>query len=221
MYKWRLSLIFVVLFTTVASAEKIYLKNGRMIEGQVLRQDSRKIVVSVSGIEITYFNDEVERIGDQAVQATPSSTGPELKKIPEPNALPKVSTPETVIKENAQPAAGLSAVQPKSSTKQQLVWRLIELMGTREMMHERFETMLKELPQDQAAQLRGALDIDELLVQLIPVYERHLSEAELRGLIAFYEGPSGQVMMEKMPKILEDSVAVSVDYFRRKFPSAQ
>lgn len=40
----------------------------------------------------------------------------------------------------------------------------------------------------------------------IPIYDKHLTHDEIRGLIQFYESPLGQKVIQVMPKLLEDSM---------------
>lgn len=51
--------------------------------------------------------------------------------------------------------------------------------------------------------------IDEMLVEIVPMYARHFSAAEIRELAAFYKTPLGAKMLTKMPEILNESVQMS------------
>ncbi len=50
---------------------------------------------------------------------------------------------------------------------------------------------------------------DGLIQRLIPVYDKHLSHEEIKGLIGFYESPLGRRYVEVLPDLLQDSYAVS------------
>ncbi|MDP7114383.1 MAG: DUF2059 domain-containing protein [Myxococcota bacterium] len=49
---------------------------------------------------------------------------------------------------------------------------------------------------------------DELVDLVIPLYERHLTHEDVKGLIAFYESPLGRKLVSKQPLIMEESMLV-------------
>lgn len=48
--------------------------------------------------------------------------------------------------------------------------------------------------------------IDDLVTMLAPVYEKHLTEADLNEVIKFYSSPIGKKLAEKTPAIMEESM---------------
>jgi len=50
--------------------------------------------------------------------------------------------------------------------------------------------------------------MSDLAVELTPVYKKHLSLEDLKGLIAFYETPLGKKYAKKTPAIMQESMAV-------------
>ena len=46
----------------------------------------------------------------------------------------------------------------------------------------------------------------EIVKQIIPIYKRHFTEAEIDALIKFYESEVGAKLIEKMPAILDESM---------------
>jgi len=46
----------------------------------------------------------------------------------------------------------------------------------------------------------------------IPIYDKHLTHEEIRGLIAFYQTPLGAKLIAKMPAIAQDSMAVGMKW---------
>lgn len=50
--------------------------------------------------------------------------------------------------------------------------------------------------------------VDDLVNMLSPVYEKHITEAELNEIIKFYSTPAGKKLAEKTPSIMEESMAV-------------
>jgi uncharacterized protein len=49
---------------------------------------------------------------------------------------------------------------------------------------------------------------DELVELVIPIYERHLTHEDVKGLIAFYESPLGRKLVAQQPLIMEESMLV-------------
>jgi hypothetical protein len=47
---------------------------------------------------------------------------------------------------------------------------------------------------------------DSLFDQIVPIYHRHLSHAEIRELIAFYESPIGRKTIAIMPQVVGESM---------------
>ena len=46
----------------------------------------------------------------------------------------------------------------------------------------------------------------ELIERIIPVYDRHLSHADVKALIAFYRTPAGKRLIQAMPLITSESM---------------
>ena len=61
---------------------------------------------------------------------------------------------------------------------------------------------------------------DELIAEIIPVYQRNLTSEEVSSLVSFYNSPSGQKILDKMPKLTQDAMQVGVDYARKKMDAA-
>lgn len=48
--------------------------------------------------------------------------------------------------------------------------------------------------------------LDDLVTMLAPVYEKHLTEADLNEIIKFYNSPTGKKLAEKTPLITDESM---------------
>lgn len=51
--------------------------------------------------------------------------------------------------------------------------------------------------------------LDEMVAELVPVYARNYTTAEIKQLAAFYQSPLGQKMLATMPKVMGESMEVS------------
>jgi hypothetical protein len=54
---------------------------------------------------------------------------------------------------------------------------------------------------------RSKADMKHLLDLLAPIYDKYLSDAEIKGLIVFYQTPLGKKTLEVMPKVMAESQA--------------
>jgi hypothetical protein len=50
--------------------------------------------------------------------------------------------------------------------------------------------------------------IDQLVDMLAPVYQKHMTEDDLKKIIKFYQTPTGKKYAEKTPLIMQESMAV-------------
>lgn len=49
---------------------------------------------------------------------------------------------------------------------------------------------------------------EDLLNMLLPVYQRHLAETEIKDIIRFYQSPAGKKFAEKSPLIMQESMQI-------------
>ena len=60
--------------------------------------------------------------------------------------------------------------------------------------------------------------VDEILEQLIPLYDKNFTEDQLKAFITFYSSPDGKKLLDTIPILMRDSVDISAKYFEEKFP---
>lgn len=58
----------------------------------------------------------------------------------------------------------------------------------------------------------------QLREPMVQIYAKHYTEAEVQGLIAFYESPLGRSMVAKTPAVMQDSAAVTQAMMQRVMP---
>jgi hypothetical protein len=54
--------------------------------------------------------------------------------------------------------------------------------------------------------------INQLVNLILPIYQKHLTEADLLGVIAFYETPAGKKFAEKTPLITQESMVAGQEW---------
>ena len=71
------------------------------------------------------------------------------------------------------------------------------------------KAMLPEATERFWKEFQDGIDTDQLLNQLIPIYQKYLSEKDVNDIIKFYLTPAGKVLLEHQPSIMKESLAVS------------
>lgn len=93
----------------------------------------------------------------------------------------------------------------------------ITLDAMKTQMQRGSEAMLREkVPQPTADQLKevdaiveqefATITMDDLIRDVIPVYQRHLTRSDVEALIAFYSSPVGQKLRREEPAMMRESM---------------
>ncbi len=56
------------------------------------------------------------------------------------------------------------------------------------------------------------VDPDKLMDLIVPIYDKHFTNDEIMGLIAFYETPLGKKMVSSLPQVMAESAAAGGKY---------
>jgi len=51
--------------------------------------------------------------------------------------------------------------------------------------------------------------VDGMLNDMIPIYQKHLNQADIDAMIAFYSSPTGKKLMQQLPQITEEAMQAS------------
>ena len=101
--------------------------------------------------------------------------------------------------------------------------KLIELtnsamMGKQVMdaLFAQFKPAFPQVPADVWDEMAAVFKPEELTELSIPIYERNFTRAEIDGLIAFYESPIGQTMLQKMPLVVQESLQAGNQWGQEK-----
>lgn len=86
--------------------------------------------------------------------------------------------------------------------------------GVRPRNREAFDRYMKRVNEV----LREEASWAQLKEPMVQVYAKHYTEAEVQGLIAFYESPLGRSMVAKTPAVMQDSAAVTQAMMKRVMP---
>lgn len=114
------------------------------------------------------------------------------------------------------------APAPPAASREQVI-TLMELQGSKALMGQMVEQMLAtqvegmkklrpDIPADFwnefTAEMRRQLRVEELLDQMVPIYQRHFSRDDLEQLIAFYRSPVGRKFFSELPLIQREAMQV-------------
>jgi hypothetical protein len=83
----------------------------------------------------------------------------------------------------------------------------------RSMMHEGMRKHFPQVTDEELARLdkftadtMKEMPIDGMLDDMIPVYQKHLSKADVDAMGAFYSSPTGQKLLREMPAMTAESM---------------
>ena len=68
-----------------------------------------------------------------------------------------------------------------------------------------FDTMFSSLP------------MDEMIDAIVPIYQKHVTKADLAAVTAFYSSPAGQKILKELPAIMAESMQAGGEIGRRVF----
>lgn len=103
-----------------------------------------------------------------------------------------------------------------SERKKELILRLLESNGSRDNIRLTFAQIISRAPEESREQAKELLKADEVIQRLVPIYAKHYTEEELKELIVFFKSPTGQKHLATIPKIMEDALVETVQYFKQK-----
>lgn len=139
----------------------------------------------------------------------------------------------------AMPALAQTTVSiaPDAPSKED-VRKLFDLMHSREQAHQMMQQLVtqmrtmnreqikKEHPETSEQELarldRQSEDLvkhyplDEMLDDMIPVYQRHFTKADIDGLTAFYASPTGQKFLHEMPAVMAETMQAIYPLIQRQ-----
>ncbi|MBO9573962.1 MAG: DUF2059 domain-containing protein [Chitinophagaceae bacterium] len=101
-----------------------------------------------------------------------------------------------------------------TTPKQQQILKMIELTGTKKLldgmkvtMKENYRKNFPDIDPKFWDDFFTELSSDNLVNMIVPIYDKHFTEEDIKGLVAFYESPLGKRMIEKLPLIMQESMA--------------
>jgi len=199
-----LILTLILSTASLSFADTVHLKSGRTVTGNILERSDKQIKIDANGITLTYYMDEVDRVESAENAATAETTTPGTSGDP------------LFVESKGSASSARDTSAYDSLSKEGLVLKYMEVTGVKNNMKKTFTDIIDAAPEEKKTELRQVLDLDDVLRQLIPVYEQYFSEQDLQELIAFYESDVGRKLLKTAPLILKDSMDRSLEYFQGK-----
>lgn len=115
-----------------------------------------------------------------------------------------------------------AAPAPKvDSVKAQAIRQLLEVMGVRKTMAAALDGMIAiqqrampSVPADFWVQMKAEMSVDELIDEIIPLYDKHYSLEDIRTLTAFFETAAGKRFIAEQPAMMQESMALGAAWGR-------
>jgi len=131
----------------------------------------------------------------------------------------------------------VSVANDAPATKEQ-IQKLFDVMQIRQQSHMMMDSMQKQLqamttqtlkarhPEITAAELARAnkisedslkdIPMDAILDDMIPIYQKHLTQTDVDAMITFYSSPTGKKLMQQMPEITQEAMQVSYQRMQKQ-----
>jgi uncharacterized protein len=100
-----------------------------------------------------------------------------------------------------------------TTSKQTQIMKMMEMVGTKKLLDNMKVTLKQSYAQkfpdkDQHYwdEFFDGLSSDRLVSMIVPIYDKHFTEEDIKAMIAFYESPVGKKMIEKLPLIMQESM---------------
>ena len=210
-----------------ASAATVDLSDGRVVQGDIVKQDDKSVQINVDGVTMTYYADEIKDVDGKPFASSPEKPASDAPAVAAPAAVvppapvvqPQAAAPIAPVTQSADTTAASTV----DAEKRALILKFIDVFGTRQALNNNFETMIKQIEKqkpDEAVKIRQRIKVDEIIERLIPIYDRNFTSEDLKAFIAFYESDAGKKLISTVPEMMKESVQESIKYMKEKFPEA-
>ena len=73
----------------------------------------------------------------------------------------------------------------------------------------------QEIVKNYMQKVIGVYSPDDMIADMASVYKKNLTRTDVDGIIAFYQSPVGQHMLDRMPAMMKDSMNLVMESFAR------
>ena len=112
-----------------------------------------------------------------------------------------------------QPTYALDAADAERPLSWMNLRKLLVLMGSGKLgmqvmqqMIGQFKTTMPKVPAKFWADFMKEVRPDDLIDLIVPIYDKHLNQGEVKAIIKFYESPAGKKLTSVLPQITQESM---------------
>jgi uncharacterized protein len=62
--------------------------------------------------------------------------------------------------------------------------------------------------------------VDAMLDDMVPIYQKHLNQADVDAMIVFYSSPTGKKLMQQLPQITQEAIQASYQRMQKQIDAA-
>ncbi|MFZ0198608.1 MAG: DUF2059 domain-containing protein [Candidatus Sulfotelmatobacter sp.] len=116
--------------------------------------------------------------------------------------------PDAASKEDVKKLFDVMASREQMTQMMQQLFAQIRAMNREQLKKQRPDVSDAELARlDQQSQdLIKNFPLDEMLNDMVPVYQRHFTKSDIDALTAFYSSPTGQKFLHEMPTVTAETM---------------
>jgi len=107
---------------------------------------------------------------------------------------------------------GISVSGIYGQTKNDDIIKMMRISGSDKMAAQVFDAMMAQfkpvLPNANWAEIKRKANLDGLLYECIPVYDKYYTHDEIKQFIKFYESPLGKKMVQTTPLIMNETMII-------------
>lgn len=121
-------------------------------------------------------------------------------------------------KDTAKASGGMnaSASGEISWEKKELIMRLIESTGVRTQLEESVARAVQSAPPGQIAEFSNLFNVNDILDQIVPIYDKYFTAEDLKEIVAFHESPVALKLKSVMPDLMKDVTQTALEHFQSK-----
>lgn len=123
---------------------------------------------------------------------------------------------QSVAQTQTQASASALAPAPEHPATPDQVREYFKVVGLDQTVHNIMDQMLKAAqatsapyyPQSVWDDMRTTFGNYDLLAEMIPIYQRHISQEDMSAILSFYHTPSGQRLLAAQPVMVAEAQAI-------------
>jgi uncharacterized protein len=116
--------------------------------------------------------------------------------------------PDAASKEDVQKLFDVMASREQTRQMMQQLFAQMQSMNREQLKKRRPNISQEDLArmERQSEDLLKNFPLDDMLNDMIPVYQRHFTKSEIDALITFYSSPPGQKFLHEMPAVTAETM---------------